>query len=333
MQRICLLLATLFSSLLSAQATLLIEDETFKGVKLVVDGYLQNTRPTNKLAIKNFPIEKVDIQILLGSEEVISRKINLPDKGIHRYIIMRNFAGTLQLRYRGKEASVPPAYTQENYNQLLAYASEPPAAAPPVPERVEVPDEEEIKEEIALETPASSPEPDTNPKPEAAESNANDRLSIHQEEAVPAKPEVNRAKADKPRITLAKDTNALVQMNETFTIEEPAATAEETKSKEDNATKTQNEGGFDTYFALLKAEDFEFDKLRVAKDKLAKTALTPEQVVKILREFRYDQTRFQFLEEAAKHNPSLRHSVDLFKPEFEYILSRGKVTDILQGNE
>lgn len=333
MQRICLLFALLFSSLLSAQATLLIEDETFKGVKLVVDGYLQNARPTNKLAISGFPTKKVEIQILLGNDEEISRSINLPDNGVHRYIIMRNFAGTLQLRYRGKEASVPPAFTKENYNKLLAYTSAPPPPAAPTPKIIEVPDEEEIKEDIVLETTSTSPKPDSSPKPDAAKTKPDDRLSIHQEKAVPAKPEVNRAKAQKPRISIAKDTAALVKMNETFTIEEPEAKAEEPKATEDKSADIKNEGGFKTYFALLKAEDFEFDKLRVAQEKLAKSALTPEQVVQILREFRYDQTRFQFLEEAVKHNPALRHSSDLVKPEFEYILSRGKVTDILQGNE
>lgn len=314
MRRAWLLFTLLISTLLSAQSTLLIEDETFKGVKLVVDGFIQNARPTNKLAISNFPLEKVTVKILLGDEETITRKINLPDNGIHRYIIMRNFAGTLQLRYRGKEASVPPEYTRENYNKLLAYASEPPPATAPKIEVAKVPEEKIATVDQPTENKVVAAANEKKPEQKPAE-----RITIAEEPKTESKPKVIPAKAEKPRITIAQDSPALVKMNETFTIEEP--------------TDKKDEANFEHLFAKLKAEEFEFDKLRVAKEKLAKIELNAEQVVEILRQFRYDQTRFQFLEEAVKNNPSLRHSADLFKPEFEYILSRSKVVEILEANE
>lgn len=80
--------------------------------------------------------------------------------------------------------------------------------------------------------------------------------------------------------------------------------------------------------AAIADQKFEFEKLRMARELADRDELEAASVVTVLKQFRYDQTRLQFLETAIAKKPGLRFYKDLFAQELEYELSRNKLKEI-----
>ncbi len=93
-----------------AQVNIMVTDETENSFVLGLDGYLQNTQPVQGLIIQKMKAGShvLNIHIYKDKDTVrLARPLKLEQSGNYQYVIMRNFEGRYQLRYRGKTTSFP----------------------------------------------------------------------------------------------------------------------------------------------------------------------------------------------------------------------------------
>ncbi len=241
----------------SAQISIYIEDKTQNGFKLVANGYLQNAVSSPNLYLKNLPTEsEVFLHFIMNTrpEKEFGRPLTLKADGIYHYVIMTNFKGKTQLRYRGRINQVPEGLESTNFKKLIAYA--------------------------------------------------------------PALQKLNQKPAKEPHATAQAPVN-------------PTATTPSEKQPAE-ATPQAKPASFEQSFTQFKQIEFEFEKLRFAKESLLNFKLNIEQAVQVMKGFKYDQTRMQFLEALLKKQPGLRFSGDLLKATFEYELSRQQASNLLK---
>lgn len=103
------------------QMSIVLEDETGQGFKLIINDYLQNNPAARKLALRHIPLETHQVQLVTSEGTSARRSLDLQEPGIYRYVVTTNFEGKLQLRYRGQLQSIPAGYPRQDYSQLIAY--------------------------------------------------------------------------------------------------------------------------------------------------------------------------------------------------------------------
>ncbi len=74
----------------------------------------------------------------------------------------------------------------------------------------------------------------------------------------------------------------------------------------------------------IKLNDFEFDKIQMIEEFLQSEAISASQLVSLLQELKYDQSRLQILKIAASKQPDLKKDKELFLSTLDYELSKQK---------
>lgn len=110
-----------FSGQALGQMSIVLEDETGQGFKLIINDYLQNNPAARKLVLRQIPVARHQVQIVTSEGISARRQLDLKEPGIYRYVVTTNFKGQLQLRYRGQLQSLPAGYPRQDYSQLIAY--------------------------------------------------------------------------------------------------------------------------------------------------------------------------------------------------------------------
>ena len=101
------------------QINIFIEDETNSSFLIGIDGFAQNKEAKTKILIKNLDTSSHLLQLKLEDKpfQHFSRNLKLSNKGNYKYVIVKNFKGTPQLRYRGKLSQIPANVTSVVFNK------------------------------------------------------------------------------------------------------------------------------------------------------------------------------------------------------------------------
>ena len=94
----------------------MLEDESKIGFKLVIDGYLQNEQPLNKLNLQKLSLGQHDLVFLMADGEKLRRKIDLDLSSHYQYVLHRNFMGERKLRFRGSHAKLSQSAMVLDFN-------------------------------------------------------------------------------------------------------------------------------------------------------------------------------------------------------------------------
>ena len=97
-------------------------------------------------------------------------------------------------------------------------------------------------------------------------------------------------KEDKPKATMNSISAKPISKPVESTSPESEATALETKTEE--KAKVFN---FEESLAEIQKSNFEFDKVQIAKDLSNNKSLTIDQLSQVLKSFKYDHSRLEFL--------------------------------------
>lgn len=258
---------------LQAQLNIYIEDKTEQGFKLVVNKYWQNENLATSLYLKNLKIDtNYKIGVVLGNQALLSfkRQLKLSQGGTHHYVIMTNYQGTPQLRYRGLMAQPPAATPAIAYHKTKAFIPSGTLAS------LSLKDTSQI---VAL---ANKPAEAAIPHPAKAVIQAKDTMTT-------------RVVADAlpPEIALPK----ILSFNE--------------------------------HMAHYERLEFEFEKLNYAQNNVLNLTLNTAQLIRVLKGFKYDQTRLQFLKLTLKNQGGNGLRMASVLEVFDYDLSRQEANKLI----
>ncbi len=280
---------------IQAQAVLMIEDQSKTGFKLVVDDYLQNEVFLEKLNFKGFSQDGALLFFEMQDGRHFSRALPKLPAGNHQYIIYEDFKGKLRLRYRGEFDKLSQSALMFSFKKEHKYQFPVIIAAQP---------DEELKTKQSAKTD-----------------------SIKSEEAIAsAETPINKetmaaAKEDMPSKDSLTSQNTLAQNTDSISIAEP-------KQKTEKKEEVFN---FATALAKIKASNFEFDKLQMAKGLIGQESLDSEQIVLLLNSFKYDQSRLDLLKTYLEKHPKKKLDEAILNA-FDYELSKQAAKKILEAN-
>lgn len=307
----------MLAQITQAQVVLMIEDQTKSGFKLVMNGFIQNETALPKLNLQKFPAGENQVILLLENGKQLHRVLPTLEKGIHQYVIYKDFTGKVHFRYRGISAELSQSALMIDYHQDQVFV---PSSKPLIaqvdtlsrfPEFQAALEEKPKPQEslISDEKPAVSADKisqTAKPNKTVAEPAVVQTVVKPQQEA-PSKP--------------APIAEAIV--NQTKTEVQKPNTEPEPKPKESEPAiaepKVDPYQNFAQAFAL---SEFEFDKLNLAKDYISKQKLEAAQVVTILKGLKYDQSRLDFLQFLIPKQADLKSSSADFIACFDYDLSK-----------
>lgn len=104
-----------------AQSILMIEDQTETGFKLVMNTFIQNETALPKLNLQKFPAKENEILILLNDGQQLKRKLPQFKEGIHKYVIYRDYSGKTRMRYRGIHDQLSQSALMFDYKEELPW--------------------------------------------------------------------------------------------------------------------------------------------------------------------------------------------------------------------
>jgi hypothetical protein len=275
-----------------SQVNILVSDETGSLFTLGIDGFLQNSTPKKKLIISNLDTAKHILVFKLESDSVntgFKRTLKLPAPGSYKYALTRNFEGTFQLRFRGKTATLPSEIQKISFDKETAW-----------PFTLLALNEKEIPT-------ISSNHIQTLTKADTVE----DTLTASLETSAPAKEALSK-----------KDTT--IKMIDTIldSIKIPIASAQDTTaviSSVDSVETKQND--FDILMDNLTLEQYEFNRLNLAKNYLIENSISVAQIQSLFKKFNYDNSRLQFLPYAKERLKDPENLKNLLES-FDYDLTR-----------
>lgn len=265
----CLLILLSLQQVAEAQSILMIEDQTESGFKLVMNNFIQNETALPKLNLQKFPTTENEVIIILNSGLRIQQKLPAFKKGIHKYVIYRDYSGATKLRYRGVYNDLSQSALMFDYSEAKAWI-------------------ENGNQNLAQNDTNSRYEEWKNENLKAQKIESSDSLiSI-----ATVKVDPNTALANEE--TMAKSDSSKEPSKPTLLVETSPITDSVLVSKADSliAPKAKPYLSFNTKFLN---SSFEFDKVQMAKDYGSEEEISEEQMVEILSSLKYDQSRIDLL--------------------------------------
>jgi hypothetical protein len=319
--RLFLLLTLIGTITLRAQVSVIIEDERGEGFYLGINGYIQNEEKKTTLLIKDLDTSRYTFSIRSGSTE-FAKNIQLREKGMHKYILTKDYYGKLKLRYRGMESKAPGDITALAYHQEIRW----PVVAGTAAIAAQLTSENE-----ALESEASAKDPSTSSA--AAEDSSTDSVTVT---AAVKDTSANEAWESE---ALAKDsstgsaaaidssTGSATGVSITAVTSASSVTANTTvddKISDNTPLPAPNDGhAFHSFLEELKAQEFEFDKLSMCQEYAAAKSLSSEQLGAMFQELSYDQSRMQLIRSNLKDISDPQNLPELSRY-FEYEITKSQ---------
>lgn len=292
-----LLLLFLLPICLSAQISLMLEDETKTGFKLVVDGYLQNEQSLKKVNLQKLEAGNHELIFLMDDGQDLHRKINLEQPAHYQYVLQHNYKGERKLRFRGSYSKLSQNALVLDFNRKMKY--------------------QDITKTIAMID--SLPHFKTKPDPTVA---------LKQAEVSPIKD------SSRNEITSFVNTDPSSELKEKITpigtFTQADTIVEKTPVKETSPERDQSESAFSALQNSIQLNSFEFDKIQMIEEFLAAEKIKPLQLETILKELKYDQSRLQVLKTALSKQSELKVEKALFLATLDYELSRQKAETFFQ---
>lgn len=262
---------------------------------LGIDGYQQNSDPTNQLIIKN--IDTVKHQLFLkidekGIDQTVLRKLKLTEKGNHSYVLTKNFKGKFQLRYRGKISTLPKTVKSLILQKTIRW-----------PEEIIL-----LAAQENFELPSITPNiTETVEKIDTASPITTVTYLAIDSIKIDTPPEVIvTAPVDTMITTMVV---ALEPIIDSIPIEQPTPGS------------TVLEDPFIKLLAEMKSVDFEFKKLNLAKNYLILNGISTQEVNTVFQSFAYDNSRLQFMKYAIER-VSDKQNLKILIDSFDYELSK-----------
>lgn len=311
--RLYSLFATLFLlQSLQAQSVIMIADETKTGFKLIVEGFIQNEVFLEKLNIKGLPEEAV-LFFEMKDGRNFRRKLPTLEKGKFQYVIYEDFKGKLRFRYRGKHESLKQSALMFKYKKEQAYS---------FPDKLVAQNSPNKKPETALEVPDSSEAPKTIATVSADEIKEMPKANPLEHGNLP-----KTSENDKPKVSTDKVSSQPVSKPvESSSTKSKTATLE---TKTEEKVKVFN---FEESLAEIQKSNFEFDKVQIAKNLSTNASLTIEQLNQVLKSFKYDQSRLEFLKYFRLKQKEIKLDESILNA-FEYELSKQAAQKIIKPND
>jgi hypothetical protein len=280
----------------------MIEDETKSGFKLVMNGFVQNETALPKLNLQKFPEGENQVLILLENGFQIRRKIPKLEKGIHKYVIYKTFRGDFKIRYRGSSGSLSQSAIMIDYHDDLAHVD---PSARTIVQADTLSRFEEWQEAQADPIAASAPLPKADSVP------VSHKVVLETEIVVPAQVEERTATVD----SLKGKENPQDKLVSDEELESQVTLAADAPEKPNEAQ------AYESFEQQFKLSQFEFDKLKLAKDFVSKYPMSAEQSVRVLKGLKYDQSRLDFLQYLLSKQDNLGEAKAELLSCFDYELS------------
>jgi len=276
---------------LSAQISLMLEDETKTGFKLVIDGYLQNEQSLKKVNLQKLEAGAHDLIFLMDDGQDLRRKINLEQSLNYQYVLHRNFRGERKLRFRGSHTKLSQSALVLDFNRSKEYI--------------------DLANAIAVidSLPHFKKVPETQPMVKIPE-------IIIKKDSV----KVKVIAANLP----AKDASAPLgtKPKEVISALDTVSTTSPTKNAAAETVHSVN--AFSVLQNSIQLNNFEFDKIKMIEEFLGAEQIIPSQLEILLKELKYDQSRLQILKTVASKQVGLKEDKGIFIATLDYELSRQK---------
>jgi len=269
----CLLFLFLFQQVAEAQSILMIEDQTESGFKLVMNNFIQNETALPKLNLQKFPNETNEVIILLNSGKRIQQKLPAFKKGIHKYVIYRDYSGATKLRYRGIYNELVQSAIMFDYSEEIPWVDTTvnSIAQNDTNSRYEAWKKENLKaENTVVDNTVKTIEPPKKEVPPLRTEPGTDADSTKKAPAI--------AISEKPE-----------------TLPEPSPKKDSLLVLNTDTTKSSQDTPYLNFSTKFMNSNFEFDKLQMAKDYGNQEKISEEQMVEILSNLKYDQSRIDLL--------------------------------------
>jgi hypothetical protein len=350
MRALLLALGGLFGFSAFGQRSVILEEQIDAPFRLAVDGYLQNSQPLRRWVLKDLPADSLPVYIIpgRGGPLPVFRYLHLPGEGYYRYVVTRNFAGKLQLRYRGQVEEPPREYAQVAFSRDLEYrppqvdAAREAVAATQAPQASEAPSSPPLAQAEGGQVAVSSWEKTSQAQNSEHKSGGSAREAAS---APPAKSEKtslgkNTESRKKQRAKPADPTldSAARAGKDTTRAKSPRQTSKEPKGRvakeafpaldtlRSEAPRAPADSGQVAVFAReLQTLDYEFEKLAAARRFLDQFSPVPQAIPRLLAAFRYDQSRVDFINEILAQRPEWEAHLPEWLPYLDYEMSRRKL--------
>ncbi len=345
-----LALAGLFCFSAFGQRSIVLEEKIGAPFRLAVDGYLQNSQPLRRWVLKDLPADSLPVYLIpgRGAQPPVFRYLHLPDEGQYRYVLVRNFAGELQLRYRGQAGEASRDYPQIAFSRDLEYRPAPSEAGSKegVSAQVAVPSEEALAvpppERAAAVQKAVQPReksPPAQKQPRAAGANATVEETRQGETEEPVAEEPPAAGQKRP--SESGSASPLVKSSE----EENPAKENPRQNGGNQLDEQEAPPGSQTIDTLrseaprapadsaqvavfvreLQALKCEFERLAATRRFLDQFTPVPQAIPRLLEAFRYDQSRVDLINEILAERPDWVAHLPEWLPVLDYQMSRRKL--------
>ena len=253
------------------------EDQTESGFKLVMNNFIQNETALPKLNLQKFPTAENEVLIILNSGLRIQQKLPIFKKGIHKYVIYRDYSGSTKLRYRGVYNDLSQSALMFDYSEAKPWieSSDQNLAQNDTNSRYEEWKNEnlETQENKVQDSVISIAEV----KIDTTTVLANEEAKLKPDGNVIAKPDTKKDSLKSKPVALATP-----KADSTIALKPDSAKAPKTKP-------------YLSFSAKFLSSNFEFDKVQMAKDYGKEKEISEEQMVEILSSLKYDQSRIDLL--------------------------------------
>lgn len=227
-----------------------------------IDGFSQNDSPQKRIFVAGLDtsLHFFEFKLKGNSPSYFSRKLKLKAKGNYQYVIVKNFKGRPQLRYRAYSEAIPSGFVKQALNVETPWES-------PIPKK-----DSTISDTLLL---ASSQVP---------ESPSVDTSSFLVA-APPTKPDSLNPLDSVSNVSIPKDSLAVLEMKDSTNVKAPI----------DTIIPEPKIDPFEVLISDMKGAEFEFNRLNLAKNYLISNAITVAQTKAVFSQFKYDNTRIQYL--------------------------------------
>lgn len=300
------ILLVLLSINVFAQINILVKDETSQKFELGLDGFYQTNSPSSSFMVTDLDTSFHYLRIKLVENDKIefSKKIQFRKKGTYSYVITQNYKGVYQLRYRGTGPGLTGSLKGQKYKNekpwfevvdSLTIVSNERATIIPAPRTdsiIAMPKVTEVIESKIVQVDSSKT-----------------IVTIKNQENK-NKPSPNLLKKD----SLQQKIKSQIEPKVIVPLKIPKVDSTIVfKIKNDSVPILVN--SFESMLDELEKQEFEFNKLNRAKTYLITNPITVLEIQRVFKEFKYDNTRIQFLGfaiERLKDPENIKSLVDSF---------------------
>lgn len=252
------------------------EDQTESGFKLVMNNFIQNETALPKLNLQKFPSKENEVLIILSSGLRIQQKLPVFKKGVHKYVIYRDYSGSTKLRYRGVYDDLSQSALMFDYSEAKPWI-------------------ESSDQNLAQNDTNSRYEEWKNENLEARENKVQDSvISIAAVKIDTSAVLTNVEKLKPDGNTIGKpETKKDTLKSKPVVLATP--NADSAIASNPDSVKAPKAKPYLSFSAKFLSSNFEFDKVQMAKDYGKEKEISEEQMVEILSSLKYDQSRIDLL--------------------------------------